>query len=62
LKHFLAVNWNVSFTKCERGLTCPVQFHVQLVDKDSLGETQKLNLDIARVIREDIPMQNTTTV
>jgi len=31
---------------------------VQLVGKDSIGETEKLKLDIARVIREDYLMQN----
>ena len=31
---------------------------VQLVGKDSIGETEKLKLDIARVIREDFLMQN----
>jgi len=31
---------------------------VQLVGKDSIGETEKLKLDIAKVIREDYLMQN----
>lgn len=81
-KHFPAVNWNLSFTKYERGLAAfynktnpdylkhvsqfknilgeekSLQEIVQLVGKDSLGETQKLQLDIARVIREDFLMQN----
>jgi V-type H+-transporting ATPase subunit A len=35
-----------------------LQETVQLVGKDSIGETEKLKLDIARVIREDYLMQN----
>jgi len=34
---------------------------VQLVGKDSLGEDQKLKLEIARIIREDFLMQNSFT-
>lgn len=81
-KHFPSVNWNISFTKYERGLNHyygarnpdfmkhssmfknilgkekSLQEIVQLVGKDSLGEEQKLQLDIARIIREDYLMQN----
>ena len=81
-KHFPSVNWNISFTKYERGLAAfynktnpdylkniaqfkailgmekSLQEIVQLVGKDSLGEDQKLQLDIARIIREDFLMQN----
>jgi len=35
---------------------------VQLVGKDSLGEEQKITLEIARLIREDYLMQNSFTV
>lgn len=31
---------------------------VQLVGKDSLGEEQKVKLEVARIIREDFLMQN----
>ncbi len=34
---------------------------VQLVGKDSLGEDQKLKLEIARIIREDYLQQNSFT-
>jgi len=81
-KHFPSVNWNISFTKYERGLAAfynktnpeylknvqviksvlgrekALQEIVQLVGKDSLGEEQKLQLDMARLIREDYLMQN----
>ncbi len=49
---------NITSFKNILGKEKSLQEIVQLVGKDSLGEEQKLQLDIARVIREDFLMQN----
>jgi V-type H+-transporting ATPase subunit A len=49
---------NVAMFTSILGKESSLQEIVQLVGKDSLGEEQKLQLDIARIIREDYLMQN----
>merc|ERR1712071_654495 len=58
-KHFPSVNWSISYSKYIRSLE---QFYEEnepeLVGKSSLGENEKVTLEVAKLIKDDFLQQN----
>ena len=71
-KHFPSVNWSLSYSKYMRalepfyesfdaefvGLRTKCKEIVHLVGKSALGESEKVTLDIAKLIKDDFLQQN----